>query len=51
MMKATKDGLGIEEVTASEVAQAQMVGDVTKGVGVVTEIHKALQTPQLKKDK
>jgi len=41
MMTATKDGLGIEEVTTSEAAQTQMVEDVPKGSRVVTEIPKS----------
>lgn len=50
MMKTTKDGLGIEEVTTGEAAQTPMVEDVPEG-GVVIEIPKSLQTPRPKKDK
>jgi len=42
MMTTTKDGLGIEEVLASEAVQTQMVEDVPEGVRVVKKIPKSL---------
>jgi len=51
MMTATKDDLGIKEVTISEAAQTQMIEDVLEGVGVVIGIPKSLRTPRLEKDK
>ena len=50
-MTTTKDGLGIEEVTAGEAAQTPMVEDVPEGVGVVAEIPKSPHMPRPKKDK
>lgn len=51
IMTTTKDGLGIEEGTASEAAQTPMVQDVPEGVGVVTKIPKSPWMSRPKKDK
>jgi len=47
-MKITKDGLGIEEVTTGEAAQALTMEDVPEGAGIVAEIPKSPCTPRPK---
>jgi len=51
MMTATKDGLGIEEVTIGKAAQTPMVENVLEGIRVVVEIPKSPRTLRPKKDK
>jgi len=50
-MTATKDGIGIAEVTVSETVQALTMGDVPEGVEIVVEILKSPCMPRPKKDK
>jgi len=50
-MTTTKDGLGIEEVTAGKVVQALTMEDVPKGTEGVAEIPKSPCMPRPKKDK
>lgn len=50
-MTITKDGLGIEEVTAGKAALALTMEYVQEGVRVVAKIPKSPHVPRPKKDK